>query len=112
MAVYLKIDVHGKEKLHPILWKLFFFFIAKKFDEKGKDVHVTSIGEDVHMIGSLHYAGKAIDFLREGFIKRDIRVWINEFCDIYGDKLKIKSMDFDLLEYPDKNIFHLELDPK
>ena len=107
MAVYVKIDVHGLENLHPTLWKL-HGYIQSQYEKKGKDVHITSIGEGIHRNGSFHYIGRAIDFRREGFTKRDIRSMINDWCQRYG----YNPNDFDLLEYQIKGIFHLEFDPK
>jgi len=111
MAVYQKIDVQGRELLHHMLWKL-FGYICRKYKEKNKDVHITSIAEGLHREGSFHYIYRAIDFKREGFIKKDIRIMVNDFCTKYGERLKVRTQDFDLLEYDDKDIFHLEFDPK
>ena len=107
MATYIKIDVHGLEKINHTLWKL-FGFICTHYENKGKNVYITSIAEGLHRNGSFHYIGRAIDFKRCGFIKKDIRIIINNWCTKYG----YDTNDFDLLEYHDKDIFHLEYDPK
>ena len=109
--IYFKIDVQGRKHLHPILWKL-FGYICREYGKKGKKrIHVTSIAEGIHREGSFHYIYRAIDFCREGLIKRDLRIMINGFCEKYGKILKVKSHDFDLLEYEKDDFFHLEFDP-
>ena len=66
--------------------------------EKGKDAFITSKGEGNHDPGSLHYDENAVDFKRNGAQKGDIK-------DAAGS-------GFDVVEYYDKDIRHMEYDPK
>lgn len=65
---------------------------------RGSDFFITSKGEGNHNRASCHYEGDAIDFKRKGFSKSDI-------VDVCGS-------DFDVVEYSNLDIFHVEYDPK
>jgi hypothetical protein len=71
-------------------------------------VYITSIRDGVHSITSFHYIGRAIDFKRSGKNKKQLREAVDKFCSDYG----IPKQDFDIIEYPELDIFHLEYDSK
>lgn len=70
----------------------------KCYWNKGKDIYITSIGESNHDPGSLHYDENAVDIKRNGAHIKDIK--------------EALGPDFDVIEYYDMDIFHMEHDPK
>ena len=72
--------------------------VHKCYWDKGRDAFITSIGEGNHDPGSLHYDHNAVDFKRNGASKHDIK--------------QAAGSGFDVVEYYDKDIFHMEYDPK
>lgn len=64
----------------------------------GKDFYITSIEEGNHHPASCHYEGNAIDFKRQGILKNDI--------------IEVLDDNFDVVEYSDRDVFHVEYDPK
>jgi len=72
--------------------------VHKCYWHKGRDAFITSIGEGNHAPGSLHYDENAVDFKRNGIHIGDVR-------DAAGK-------GFDVVEYTDKDIFHMEYDHK
>ena len=107
MFIYKKIDVCGD--CHPILWKCMKYVFEVYIQFGCKRFFITSIRDGLHSLTSFHYIGRAIDFERQTVSKEAILKGISHFC---SDHLQCKFVDFDLIEYPDKDIFHLELDPK
>lgn len=101
IMIWKKIDVQGD--CHHILWKA-----MKYVEQLLKQVYITSIRDGVHSITSFHYIGRAIDFKRSGKNKKQLREAVNKFCRDY----QIPEQDFDIIEYPELDIFHLEYDPK
>lgn len=71
--------------------------VSECYWAKGKDAFITSIREGNHSPGSLHYNGDAVDFKRNGVHIAEIK--------------KAAGKDFDVIEYYDMDIFHLEYDP-
>jgi hypothetical protein len=94
-SVYLKQGVYGN-LVAPC--RRAFGGIARHYFAKNLNYLVTSIGEGAHSPGSFHYDEKAWDFKRQGVKINTIRMLIGS--------------DFDVVEYEDIDIFHIELDPK
>ena len=95
MSVWIKQDVQGD--LSNIMMKC-HGRLVRYYKNKGKDFFVTSRREGIHSVGSLHYNGNAQDFKRQGISKQEIK--------------SICGNGFDVIEYNDKDIFHVEYDPK
>ena len=73
--------------------------LATLYAGHGLDLIITSLMEGEHMSGSLHYDGKAIDFRRQGLKKGDI-----------ATRLYTLSAHWQVIEYNDLGIFHVEWD--
>ncbi len=95
MAVWLKQGVLGY--LAPPMRRCRGRLI-RYYALKGKDFYETSRGEGEHKEDSCHYEACAIDFRRQGITFKEI----NEVC----------GFGFDVVEYEDLGIFHVEYDPK
>jgi len=68
------------------------------YQGKGLDFFITSKGDSNHMSSSCHYEGDAMDFKRGGISKKEI--------------IAVCGEGFDVVEYPELDIFHVEYDPK
>jgi hypothetical protein len=95
MTVWNKQGVLGN--LQPIAQKG-FGRVAAQYTREGQDIYVTSIREGNHKAGSLHYLGLAFDIKRGKVSKFMIQTAL--------------GAGWDVLEYPELNIFHCEYDPK
>ena len=71
---------------------------ARVYERKGLDFFITSIREGNHSAGSFHYDGGAFDFKRQEILISELRQELGK--------------DYDVEEYDNLNIFHVEYDPK
>jgi len=95
MTVWLKQGVCGSlsPEMRRCKGRLVGLYQGKKVD-----FFITSKGDGNHMAASCHYEGDAMDFKRNGISKKDI--------------VSVCGEGFDVTEYPELDIFHVEYDPK
>ena len=83
-------------------------FIEPTFRKYGYDAVITSGNDSTHKSGSLHYAGKALDFRLNNLKPEDRIKVVGEIAVILGD-------DFDVLHESEGNPnehMHVEYDPR
>lgn len=74
--------------------------LTRQYRSDGLDFFITSKREGNHREDSCHYEGCGLDFKRQGKTKREILIFLDY------------DSDFDIVEYEDLDIFHVEYDPK
>ena len=96
MTIWIKQGVLGH--LNPQIRRCKGRLVAL-YKSRGLDFYITSLQEGNHHDASCHYEGDAIDFKRQGISIVKIKLAAGSF--------------FDVVEYSDeRNIFHVEYDPK
>ncbi len=104
--IFLKdgVELQGKagQNLHPV-WSETLIIIEDVFEQFKSPTVITSAFDGKHMVGSLHYVGRALDF-RNWFVPAENRMALVEALD------DLLGLDFDLLN--EGNHFHFEIDPE
>ena len=84
--------------LHPIAQKG-LGRVVRLYERYGyHNFYVTSIRESNHMPGALHYIGRALDFKQQRLSTEAIE--------------RELGPDWDVVEYSEKGVVHVEYDPK
>jgi len=101
MTIWIKQGVLGT--LNPYMMKA-KGKLVDLYSVHGSSFYITSVMEGNHRAGSYHYEGGALDFKRRGVTKEEIKLCL--------EPLEIRfDGRYDVIEYPDMDIFHVEFDP-
>lgn len=107
MNIWIKQGVMGDLciELRKALGRVQLLYMSKRVE----DFYITSKREGNHMMGSLHYDGRAVDFRNRGISLEDVRAAVGKGFDVVPFSVAGEGSPGTGVSYTH---YHLEYDPK